>query len=113
MKTIETPRLRLRPRTLDDLEPIVALDTDPEVRLYLGGPLEAVAHRAEVRGNIVNGTMPDYLRWAIEWRDQPGFLGQCLAICREPPSSPGARALRANRRQRFNCAASFRLSADG
>ena len=74
---LETKRLRLRPRTLDDLEPIVAMDTDPEVRRYLGGPLEPVAHRAEVRGNIVDGMMPDYLRWAIEWRDRPGFLGQC------------------------------------
>ena len=77
MKTIETPRLRLRPRTLDDLDAIVAMDTDPEVRRYLGGPLEPIKHRADVRGNIVDGTMPDYLRWAIEWLDRPGFLGQC------------------------------------
>src|SRR6266851_1192554 len=74
-KTIETARLRLRPRTLDDLEAIVAMDTDPEVLRYLGGPLDPVAHRTEVRGNIVDGT--DYLRWAIEWLDRPGFLGQC------------------------------------
>jgi len=77
MKTLETARLRLRPRTLDDLDAIVAMDTDPEVRRYLGGPLDPVAHRTEVRGNIADGTMPDYLRWAIEWKDRPGFLGQC------------------------------------
>jgi RimJ/RimL family protein N-acetyltransferase len=77
MKTLETARLRLGPRTLDDLEAIVAMDIDPEVRRYLGGPLDPVAHRAEVRGNIVDGTMADYPRWAIEWKECPGFLGQC------------------------------------
>jgi len=39
-KTIETARLRLRPRTLDDLEAIVAMDRDEEVRRFIGGPLE-------------------------------------------------------------------------
>jgi len=77
MKTLETPRLRLRPRTLEDVDAIVAMDSDPEVRRYLGGPLDPVAHRTEVRGNIVDNTIPDYLRWAIEWKDRPGFLGQC------------------------------------
>jgi RimJ/RimL family protein N-acetyltransferase len=84
-KTIETARLRLRPRTLDDLEPIVAMDSDPEVRRYLGGPLDPVAHRAEVLGNIVDGTMADYPRWAIERKDRPGFLGQCgIRACHLP-----------------------------
>ncbi len=77
MKTLETARLRLRSRTLDDLEPFVAMDTDPEVRRYMGGPLDPIAHRAEVRRNIVDGPKPGEWRWIIEWRDRPGFLGQC------------------------------------
>jgi RimJ/RimL family protein N-acetyltransferase len=85
MKTLETPRLRLRPRTLEDVDAIVAMDSDPEVRRYLGGPLAPLAHRTEVRGNIVDGTMSDYLRWAIEWKDRPGFLGQCgIRLCHLP-----------------------------
>jgi RimJ/RimL family protein N-acetyltransferase len=77
--------LRLRPRTLDDLDAIVSMDTDPEVRRYLGGPLEPVAHRAEVTGNIVDGTMAHYPRWAIEWLDRPGFIGQCgIRACHLP-----------------------------
>jgi RimJ/RimL family protein N-acetyltransferase len=85
VKTIETARLRLRPRTLDDLEAIVAMDQDVEVRRFIGGPLEPEAHRAEVRANIVDGRpMP---AWAIEWREQPGFLGQCAL---NPPQQLGA-----------------------
>jgi RimJ/RimL family protein N-acetyltransferase len=76
MKTLETARLRLRQRTLDDLEPILAMDADEEVHRYIGGLPEPVAHRIEVRRNIVEHTTT-YLRWAIEWRDRPGFLGQC------------------------------------
>jgi RimJ/RimL family protein N-acetyltransferase len=76
MKTLETARLRLRPRTLDDLDAIVAMDTDAEVRRYIGGPLDPVAHRAEARGNILDRP-PGEWRWAIEWLDRPGFLGQC------------------------------------
>jgi RimJ/RimL family protein N-acetyltransferase len=85
MKTLETARLRLRPRTLGDLEAIVAMDQDEEVRRFIGGPLQPDSHRAEVRSNITNGRpMP---AWAIEWKDQPGFLGQCSL---NPPLQLGA-----------------------
>jgi RimJ/RimL family protein N-acetyltransferase len=81
MSTLQTSRLRLRPRTLDDLDAIVAMDSDPEVRRYIGGPLEPVAHRIEVQKNIEYGRpLP---AWAIEWKDRPGFLGQC-ALNRSP-----------------------------
>jgi RimJ/RimL family protein N-acetyltransferase len=75
---LETKRLRLRPRTLDDLDAIVAMDSDEEVRRYIGGPREPVAHRAEVRANIVDGRPAPYFAWGIEWKDRAGFLGQCL-----------------------------------
>ena len=82
--TLETPRLRLRPRTLGDVEAILAMDGDPDVRRYIGGPLEPVAHRAEVRKNIEHGRpLP---AWAIEWKDRPGFLGQCAL---NPSPRPG------------------------
>ena len=86
MRTLETARLQLRPRTLADLDAIVAMDSDPEVRRYVGGPLEPVAHRAEVRKNIVDGRPAPYFAWAIEWKDQPGFLGQCAL---NPSPRPG------------------------
>ena len=76
--TLETARLRLRPRTLNDLDAIVAMDSDEEVRRYIGGPLEPESHRAEVRSNIVNGRPAPYFAWGIEWKDRTGYLGQCL-----------------------------------
>ncbi len=84
MQMLATPRLRLRARSLDDLDAILAMDADSEVRRFMGGPPHAAAHRAEVRANIVDGR-PSHRRWAIEWRDRPGFLGQCgLDLCHLP-----------------------------
>jgi RimJ/RimL family protein N-acetyltransferase len=84
MQMLVTPRLRLRARTLDDLEAILAMDADSEVRRFMGGPPQLEAHRAEVRGDIIDGR-PSRRRWAIEWRDRPGFLGQCgLGLCHLP-----------------------------
>jgi RimJ/RimL family protein N-acetyltransferase len=75
--TIETVRLRLRARTLDDLEAIVAMDADPRVRRFIGGPLDPIRHREEVRRNIVGGRPEPHASWAVEWRDRPGLLGLC------------------------------------
>jgi RimJ/RimL family protein N-acetyltransferase len=75
--TILTARLRLRARTLADLEAIVAMDADPAVRRFIGGPLDPVLHRAEVRRNIVEGRPEPHASWAVEWRDRPGLLGLC------------------------------------
>ena len=86
-ETLETARLRLRPRTLEDLDAIVAMDSDEEVRRYIGGPREPVAHRAEVRAKIVNGRPAPYFAWGIEWKDRTGFLGQCLLAKAPLPDS--------------------------
>ncbi|MPZ31609.1 MAG: GNAT family N-acetyltransferase [Rhodospirillales bacterium] len=84
MQVLATPRLRLRARTLDDLDAILAMDADADVRRFMGGPPHANAHRAEVRANIIDGR-PSLRRWVIEWRDRPGFLGQCgLSLCHLP-----------------------------
>ena len=53
--TMDTARLRLRARTLCDLEAIVAMDADPVVRKFIGGPLDPASHREGVRRNIVQG----------------------------------------------------------
>jgi len=53
------------------------MDTDPAVRRYFTAPFDPVAHRAEAHANIANGLKPGEWRWAIEWRERPGFLGQC------------------------------------
>jgi len=88
LKTLETSRLRLRARTLDDLLAILAMDADPDVRRYIGGPPDAAVHRAEVHAHLVNGPPSGEWRWAVEWRHQPGFLGQVgLKPCHLPDCS--------------------------
>ncbi len=55
----------------------MAMDTDPAVRRYFTGRFDPVAHRAEIRASINVGAKPGEWRWAIEWLDRPGLLGQC------------------------------------
>src|ERR671913_1298993 len=75
--TIITARLRLRARTLADLEPIVEMDADPTVRQFIGGPLDRATHREEVRRRIVEGRPEPHASWAVEWRGHAGVIGLC------------------------------------
>ena len=74
---IETPRLRLRPHTLADLEASVAMDLDPAVRRYIGGPPDPDEIRARTEARIRDGWPEPGGTWAVEWRAEPGFLGWC------------------------------------
>ncbi len=73
-----TARLRLRPRTVDDLEANLAMDLDPEVHRYIfvHGVPDAATHRAELLHRIATPPARASLR-VVEWRQQPGFLGWC------------------------------------
>ncbi len=72
-------RLRLRPRTADDLEQNLAMDLDPEVHRYIfiHGPPDALAWRERLRQRIASGWPERGGVWVVEWRQQPGFLGWC------------------------------------
>src|SRR5690606_7480674 len=50
---LSTPRLRLRPRTMADLDACVAMDLDPEVHrfIYDDGPPDPIEHRAQLRAH--------------------------------------------------------------
>jgi RimJ/RimL family protein N-acetyltransferase len=77
-----TTRLRLRPRTLDDLEANLAMDLDPEVHRYIfihGSPAP-LAWRARLSQRIEAGWPELGGLWVVEWREQPGFLGWCGAF---------------------------------
>ncbi len=80
---LHTPRLRLRARTAADIDAIMAMDADPEVQRFLGGPPDPEAHRAWVTGRIAAGVADN---WAIERRDQPGLIGLC-SICPKPDAT--------------------------
>ena len=79
---LATARLRLRARTPDDLEANLAMDLDPLVHrhIYLHGPPDPAAHRAELRARIASGWPPQGGLWVVEWRARSGFLGWCCLI---------------------------------
>ncbi|MEV3988120.1 GNAT family N-acetyltransferase [Streptomyces sp. NPDC049837] len=69
---LETPRLRLRTVTEDDLDEVVALDNDPEVMRYLNGGRPA--SRDEVRTEALRRLMGRGF-WAAETRGTGEWLG--------------------------------------
>ena len=75
---LTTRRLRLRPRTVADLDACVAMDLDPEVRrfLYPQAP-DPKRHEALLRARLASGWPPRGGIWVVEWRTAPGFLGWC------------------------------------
>ena len=74
-----TARLRLRPRTTDDIEANLAMDLDPEVHRYIfvhGAP-DAGTWRERLLERIESGWPERGGLWVVEWRHRPGFLGWC------------------------------------
>ncbi len=76
---LTTQRLRLRPRTMADLEACVAMDLDPDVHRFIYGnrPPDPVQHRAQLRARIAAAWPAKGGIWVVEWQDAPGFLGWC------------------------------------
>ena len=74
-----TERLRLRPRTLDDLDANLAMDMDPRVHRYIwpDGPPAREVRRRELRERYDCDWPPVGGIWVVEWADRPGFLGWC------------------------------------
>lgn len=79
MHTLITPRLLLRPFTAADAPGILALDSDPEVRRYVPGPLmTSLAEAARVVDYIQSQYQRNGLgRWAVERRADGAFVGWC------------------------------------
>ena len=74
-----TERLRLRPRTLDDLDANLAMDMDPRVHHYIwpDGPPKAETRRQQLCDQIDRDWPANSAVWAVEWADRPGFIGWC------------------------------------
>ena len=76
---IQTARLTLRRFTPEDVDHLVALDSDPEVMRYLNGG--APTPRAVIEGEILPGFMRSYAAgapfgvWALIERASGAFLG--------------------------------------
>ena len=104
---LETARLRLRPRTLDDLENCVRLDREPGTLRHVDWPLasggwdDEAAHRAFIRARTVHPYPHGLGYWVVALRAAPGeFLGWVLLIpedARGPEVEIGWRLMRAAR----------------
>ena len=76
--TLHTQRLRLRPRTLADVDANLAMDLDPQVHRYiLATPPDPDRWRTRLAAQITRGWPPTGGLWAVERRGEPGFLGWC------------------------------------
>jgi RimJ/RimL family protein N-acetyltransferase len=75
---LTTQRLRLRPRTMADLDACVAMDLDPNVHRFIyGQSTDPEERRAQVRARIAAGWPASGGIWVVEWQDAPEFLGWC------------------------------------
>jgi RimJ/RimL family protein N-acetyltransferase len=77
--TIETPRLRLRPLTDGDIEPWVALFTDPETTRYVT-PVPLGRETAEASFGYYRAAFAakGYGWWAAEKKDDAAFAGAIM-----------------------------------
>ncbi len=73
---LETPRLRLRDWRAQDIAPLAALNRDPDVMAYLGGPV------ARQRSDLLVGRFiekwteePRFGWWVLERQADAAFLG--------------------------------------
>lgn len=74
---LETPRLRLYPQCIEDLEARLAMDRDPEVMRFIREiPEDAEAQRETLR-SLILGAGRNQRFWHIEEKENPGFLGWC------------------------------------
>jgi RimJ/RimL family protein N-acetyltransferase len=85
--TLETGRLRLRPRTLDDLEDCFRMDREPGTLEWIawpeaaGGWEDEAAHRAFIRRRMLAEYPPGQGYWAVAEKAHPdAFLGWVLLI---------------------------------
>lgn len=75
---IETERLILRKFTLEDAQPALAMNSDPEVTKYL--PMEKAVDLGTIRASIQNNTLADYEkhgfgRMAVTLKETGEFMG--------------------------------------
>lgn len=87
---ITTERLALRPWRDEDLAPLGAMQTDPEVMADYGGPQPLEASRAKLDRYRAAFDAAGFCRWAVEARGG-GFIGYVgvMPIFPGHPRAPG------------------------
>jgi len=72
---IETERLRLREWRAEDFEPYAALHADAETMRFIGGACDRDAAWTHLAATIGQWTLRGYGLWALEKKNEPGFIG--------------------------------------
>lgn len=92
--TVEAPRLMLRPLKETDIEPWVAMFTDPDVMQYVGSSGPMSRERAENAFHIHRQLLATrgYGWWAIDVKDGPSFAG-VIVLDDFPLNAPFAPAI--------------------
>lgn len=88
---ITTSRLVLRPFGEDDLEAFAALNGDPRVNVWLGGPIDKTATQAVLARSMAQQAEHGFSWWAAELRATGALVGMCglSVVGTDLPAGPG------------------------
>ena len=79
-KRIETPRLILRPFTLEDVRPSFEMEQDPDISKYTqDGGVKTLEQVERLISGVINGDYQrfGFGRFAVEFRETGEFIGFC------------------------------------
>lgn len=79
----ETTRLILRQFTIDDLEPLAAMHSDPEVARYIGGVKTPEESRQRLLEWLAQYQQYGFSKWAVVLRASGQLIGRCGLSPRE------------------------------
>ena len=79
MHIVETERLVLRPFTLDDLDALAAINSDPQVMRYIGDGKPAPREHTAERLNFIieHGRQYGFSVWAVRYKQRHSLIGFC------------------------------------
>lgn len=75
--TIETPRLILRQYTMDDLDALYEIVSDPETMTHYPSPFSLEKTRSWIVWNLENYKTYGFGLWAVTRKDTGEFIGDC------------------------------------
>ena len=81
---LETERLILRQWTAADIDPLHAIESDPVVMTYLGGPLTKEATARQVESHAVTLALRGMGQWAVQLRTSGELIGRCGVSAADP-----------------------------
>ena len=83
-----SPRIVLRPTVAADREVVIEMETDPEVRRYLGGPRNAEEVAATFDAYVADGLPPRQGSWTVALAASDESIG-IVSLRRRDPARPG------------------------